>query len=137
MASNLNKTLSLAAQVGRFGIVGALATLVHVALFTGIVKGGLASSMAANFVAFVPAFLLSFYSHFSWTFRCTHLTEKKQVLLVLCKFLVAALLGLGLNAGWVYLVTDILQAEYYYSNLFFLFVTPAILFVFNKCLVFK
>lgn len=137
MESNRVNVLGLAGQIGRFGLVGALATLTHVSLFTGLVKAGLASPLTANCLAFVPAFTLSFYGHFAWTFRCTHLKLKRQIVIALVKFLVAALIGLALNSLWVYLVTDVLRVEYYYTNLFFVFVTPGFLFAFNKFIVFR
>jgi putative flippase GtrA len=137
MESKGTNTVHIVSQIGRFGIVGMASTALHVALFTGLVKSGAASPMAANVMAFALAFLLSFFAHFSWTFRCVNIAQKWQVLTMLLRFLVVALIGLGFNTCWVYLVTTILGMAYYYTNFFFLLVTPTILFVCNKFFVFK
>lgn len=135
---DLNRTnlCSLAVQVSKFGVVGLCATFVHVAVFMMTVEAELATPMVANIIAFIPAFMLSFYSHFVWTFQCEQ-RDRPYVIRTMAKFLVVALLGVGLNSYGVYLVTEVLKIDYYFSVLFFVFVTPAVLFVLNKLLVFK
>jgi len=132
-----NKAQDLFFQLSKFGIVGAIATALHIGLFTMFVETGMASPLIANLLAFVPSFLVSFYSHFIWTFKCSSEYGRKYVLWTMAKFLSAALLGIGLNSLWVYLVTDYFMIEYYYSILCFVFITPAVSFVVNKVFVFK
>jgi len=124
-------------QVCRFGVVGLAATLIHVTVFTALVHFRVFQPLLSNIVAFFPAFVLSFQSHYRWTFRCDPNAERLHRAWVLVKFLGVALLGLAFNSLWVYLVVDVFQVEYYYTNLFIIFVTPGILFILNKFMVFK
>lgn len=134
----LDKTTicSLAVQVSKFGVVGLCATAVHVAVFTAVVELGWAAPLTGNIIGFLPAFLLSFYFHFMWTFQCEQ-RDRQYVMRTLTKFLGVALFGICLNTFGVYLVTDLLNLAYYFSILFIVFITPAALFVLNKLLVFK
>lgn len=132
-----NKQCQLLLQICRFGIVGIAATLIHVTVFTALVHFNFFQPLVSNIIAFFPAFTLSFHSHYRWTFRCDPNAERSHRIWVLLKFLGVALLGLAFNSLWVYLVVDVFEVEYYYTNLFIVFVTPAILFVLNKLIVFK
>lgn len=134
---NLSKVQGLFFQVCRFGIVGLGATFIHIGVFTLLVEMGAATPMAANVLAFIPAFFASFYCHMVWTFRSHPGGLHWDLIWPMGKFLLVALFGLGLNSFGVHLVTDIIRIEYYYSALFFLFVTPGVLFLLNKFLVFK
>lgn len=137
MGWTVNSPLELFFQVCRFGIVGLVATFIHIGVFTGLVEAGAATPAAANVLAFIPAFLFSFYSHWAWTFRAGPGHIGWHLARPMAKFLVVALIGLGLNSLGVFMVTDYLQVEYYYSTLVFLFVTPSVLFVLNKFIVFR
>lgn len=124
-------------QICRFGVVGLAATFIHIAVFTLLVEMGMGKPMAANVFAFIPAFFVSFYFHMVWTFRSHSGSLGWHLVWPMWKFLLVALLGLALNSFGVHLVTEILKVEYYFSTLFFLFVTPTVLFLLNKHIVFK
>lgn len=124
-------------QIVRFGLVGIGVTFVHVSAFTLLVMQGLASPQQANFVAFLGASIVSFYCHFIWTFQCSQAIQKCEKAWMFGRFLVVALIGLGLNSFWVYFVTAVLAVHYYYANILFIFITPLVLFVLNKLLVFN
>lgn len=123
-------------QLTKFGIVGICATAIHVGVFTLAVEMNWATPLVANVIAFIPAFIFSFFNHYMWTFQCKE-RERSYVIKTMTKFLGVALFGVCMNSFGVYLITDILNLEYYYSILYFVFVTPIALFVLNKLLVFK
>ncbi len=58
----------LAGTAMRFGLVGALATLVHTVCVYAFALGLGAAPLAANTGAFLVAFLVSFTGHHYWTF---------------------------------------------------------------------
>lgn len=76
-------------QILRFGLVGGLATLTHLAVATALLAAlPAAHPVAVNVVAFLVAFVVSFVGHSRYTFR----TKGS-----LPKFLIAALTGLAAN----------------------------------------
>ncbi|MBI9078893.1 MAG: GtrA family protein [Pseudodesulfovibrio sp.] len=106
-------------------------------LFTVFVETDIARPMVANILGFIPAFLLSFYSHFAWTFQYRQHGGQHHIVRTILKFLGVALFGFALNSLGIFIVTDIMQAEYYLSIFVLLFFTPIVLFLLNKFLVFK
>jgi len=79
------------AQILRFGLVGALATLVHVAVASALLAfAGQWQVWLVNFVAFSVAFWVSFFGHRYFTFRAPGSPAR---------FLGAALTGLAVNNG--------------------------------------
>lgn len=76
-------------QLLRFGLVGGLATITHIAVATALLSVfPQVQPVAANLAAFLVAFLVSFVGHSRYTFKQDG---------SLPKFFVAALLGLGAN----------------------------------------
>ena len=53
----------------RFGIVGVVATLVHMAVAAFLVHSETANVYLANLVAYLTAFIVAFSGHFFWTFN--------------------------------------------------------------------
>ncbi len=56
------------AQIGRFGVVGVAATLIHLALAWIAARGFDAAPLTANSLGFVAAFACSYFGHLYWTF---------------------------------------------------------------------
>jgi putative flippase GtrA len=54
--------------LGRFGLVGIAATLIHVTAAGLLIKQANAPALAANAFAFCCAFLVSFTGHYFWSF---------------------------------------------------------------------
>ncbi|NOU14625.1 MAG: GtrA family protein [Methylococcaceae bacterium] len=116
-------------QVFKFIIVGGLATATHASLFVFIIETHIANALQANFIAFSVAFLISFLGQYHWTFRNSsdrHWTKK------MARFLMVALIGLGLNTAAVYIIVDKLLLPYLYAVLFMVTVVPVTTFVINK-----
>lgn len=75
----------------RFGIVGVLATLLHVAVATGCIEGLGFAPWLANAVAFVSATVVSFVGQTLWSFRSQLGVGR------FARFVVVAVGGLGLT----------------------------------------
>ena len=73
-------------QIVKFGLVGALATLAHMAVGSVLIHVGLAA-VVANPVAFIAAFFLSFSGHYAFSFadrRSTLWKSLKRFFIVAC-----------------------------------------------------
>lgn len=74
----------LGKQLTRFGLVGAIATGLHVLVATGMHDLWGMSPLLANMAGFVAAFLFSYLGHYHWTFTSvvSHGTSFPRFLLV-------------------------------------------------------
>ncbi|WFP49056.1 GtrA family protein [Methylomonas sp. EFPC3] len=116
-------------QILKFAIVGGLATATHAGIFAFVIETQLAQALEANFIAFAVAFLISFLGQYHWTFRNssdTHWSKK------MTKFLIVALIGLGLNTAGVLVIVERLLLPYHYAILFMVTVVPVTTFIINK-----
>lgn len=53
----------------RFGLVGVLATIIHIVIVWLLLRNALLPTLAANTLAFLVAFCVSFSGNYVWTFR--------------------------------------------------------------------
>lgn len=81
-----------AREFGAFTVVGTAAVALHVMLVASFVPHGL-SPLAANVVAFVFSFTLSFLGHARWSFPAAG----RPVGLTLRRFAFVSVVGFGLN----------------------------------------
>ena len=79
-------------QVGRFALVGVLATATHLAVGSGAIGAGV-PPLTANPLAFVVAFAVSYAGHYGWTFADVAVPARRS----LPRFRAVALAGLALN----------------------------------------
>jgi len=122
---------SLISQIAKFGGVGICATATHVAFFSLFIEIFGISQLVSNFLAFCLAFGVSFFGHFYWTFA-SDARPGRDVGAALPRFLVTALIGLGLNTGIVFIVDAVLRLPYLYSVLGMTFLVPPILFLISR-----
>ncbi len=94
-------------RLGRFGLVGLSATLVHAGVYAALTTLALSSALAANFVAYACAVLVSLIGHSRWTFA-GHGQDATGTALT-ARFIITSLTSLGLNTLLVWLVVH--QAE--------------------------
>lgn len=87
-------------QALRFGLIGVLATLVHMAVGTALIRFGW-PALLANVAAFCVAFLVSFSGHHRFSFA----GHSATVTGALRRFLVVALLGFLVNEGILAVLT--------------------------------
>jgi putative flippase GtrA len=116
-------------QVFKFIIVGGLATATHAGLFIFIMEANIAQALQANFIAFAVAFLVSFLGQYHWTFKNSGDSHWAQKML---RFMVVALIGLGLNTAAVYIIVDKFILPYSYAVLFMTTIVPVTTFIINK-----
>ena len=121
----------------RFGLIGGIATIVHIGIFTLCIEILGVRPFVANFPAFSIAVLVSFAGHFSWTFKHHDEHDRKEWMPALVKFIVVALLGLGMNSVIVYGVVNVAQLPYWYAIVLMVTVTPLAVFVLSKLWAFK
>jgi putative flippase GtrA len=79
-------------QMLRFGMVGGLATFVHMVIGTIMIQSGW-DPLSANMIAFAIAFLVSFVGHLGFSFADQDISTPDA----LWKFAIVALIGFGCN----------------------------------------
>lgn len=128
----MNGLPHLLRQIVRFGLVGGLATLVHVGTFLTLADGIGFHPQAANLLAWLAAFVISFLGHFLWTFRENLVGTQRRPADALVRFLVVSLLGLGLNSGIVMVMVGIVGTSNAMAALLMATLVPALLFTINR-----
>ena len=131
MAAQHN-SITLVQQVGKFGIVGMLATATNVGLMIVLVEWFGWRPLIANFGAFAVAFFVSFLGHYRWTFAEQSAAGPDSWQGPLGRFLVMSFTGLALNSLAVFLVVDVLDVSYVFALAIMVSVVPALLFVIGK-----
>ena len=81
-------------QFLRFGLVGALATLVHMLIGAILIHSGW-SALAANPISFLIAFVVSFMGHYGFSFS----DQSCDVATSLKRFALVAVGGFAVNEG--------------------------------------
>ncbi|WP_422378483.1 GtrA family protein [Roseibium sp.] len=84
------------AAVGKFAVVGVLATLTHALVAASLLEAGVLTAFPANICGFLVAFGVSFTGHYFWSFA--HLRQEGKAWKSMTRFLVIALSGFALNS---------------------------------------
>jgi len=113
--------------VMRFGIVGVLATCIHVAVFFIFVHAIKVSPTVATIPAFFAALLASYRLNHTWTFGA-----RGQHAYFFIRYFLVTLLGLALNISIMYFGTNVLHRSYIVCLALVLMVVPAFNFLCNK-----
>jgi len=119
-------------QLVRFGLVGITAATVNFALVIFLVESFGWRPLLANIVAFIIAYQVSFSGHHYWTFKSTTVFAHNWR-----KFLVVALLSLGLTECLFYVFLHPLGLYYPLALFCTLVIVPPITFVLSKCWAFR
>ena len=98
-----------AAQMARYGAIGALATAAHYALMAALMASGLTPLVSSSAGAVLGAFV-AYAANRKFTFRATHSTAR------MVRFLLVAALGLLLNGFFLvtihtWLISSIIGAQ--------------------------
>jgi putative flippase GtrA len=115
-------------QLGRFGVVGALATLTHALTFAAAIEVAHARPLLANLLGFALALCVSFLGHFHWTFRAEAGGRRADVPSMFLRFALVALVGLLLNSLVVVVVVEQAGFDYRIAMLLMVTVVPLCLF---------
>ncbi len=124
------KFIEVLQQALRFGLVGLLATGLHVGVFITLIEWAGFTPLLSNLWAWLLAFGLSFFGHFHWTFA--HDASNRTARDALPRFLLVSLFGLGLNSCIVILVVNLADWPYGFAAALMATVVPATLFVISK-----
>ncbi|WP_306141870.1 GtrA family protein [Roseibium sp. MMSF_3412] len=84
------------AAVGKFAIVGVLATLTHAVVASVLFETGLLAVVPSNVSGFLAAFIVSFSGHYFWSF--SHLRQAGTMLKSMTRFLIISVSGFALNS---------------------------------------
>jgi putative flippase GtrA len=115
------------ASVGKFAIVGVLATLTHAAVAGGLLQSGLLEAFPANICGFLVAFGVSFSGHFFWSF--SHLRQKGTAWKSMRRFLVIAVSGFALNSTVLALWLKLTPWPDFLGLMFSIAIVPALSFL--------
>ena len=115
----------------RFAISGGLATLTHIAVFVLLVEWLLMRPLYASVPAFLAAVGVSYGMNYRWTFDAQ---GPHQVMLP--RFVLVALAGLGLNMLITWLVVDVGHYWYGYALAAIVVSVPLMTFSLSKWWVF-
>lgn len=117
-------------QLAKFGLVGATATLIYAAVFSGAVEIFSIPPVIAVFIGFSLAVLVSFYGHRHLTFRAQGQPGQFS------KFVVVALTSLFANVLITYLVVNVFSLWYGYAIAASVVLVPGMTFLLSKIWVF-
>lgn len=130
MATGIAELIS---QILRFGLVGILSTLVHVAVLVIGVEVFFLASQIANVLAFIVALSVGFTLNRTVTFSGqAHLELGGQYV----RYFAVALVGYFLNSMALLIVEDVFHQSYLWALLVMVFIVPFIVFYLLRKFVF-
>jgi putative flippase GtrA len=124
-------------QLIRFGMVGGFVTGLYALVYSPLAKFQLTSPQVANFCGYLAAMVTGYVLHSRWSFRGHG--SRDNVRRTTSRFFLVSLVSLGLNALFVFVLTDsmALGGPWWWPLIPILFVTPAVTFVLNRQWVFR
>ena len=114
-------------QISRFGLVGIVATAVHVGVGLGLHESAGLRPLWANLIAFGCALGVSFIGQTRLTFPDSTADGG-----AFFRFAVVAVSGLGLNQTIVWVVTSVFASPYWLALAIIIFTVPGIPFLLLK-----
>ncbi|MFT5698324.1 MAG: putative flippase GtrA [Desulforhopalus sp.] len=121
-----------AALAVRFGIVGTIATVIHLLVVALLISETSLPTLSANTLAFMTASGLSFTGNYLWTFQSPGGPGK-----AMCRFLFISVSAFSINT---LILAALLQTDYlspFFSAVFSALVVPAITFFASRLWGFK
>ncbi|MEQ9451622.1 MAG: GtrA family protein [Pseudomonadales bacterium] len=130
MIKSLDQFLSEVLRVSRFGVVGVIATFVHLLTFSLLMEFTNVGALVATIIAFLIAFSVTFFGNFYWTFERTN-PELGHIV----RMVTVAGCGLVLNMLIAVVVVDYLSLPYLVAAIGML-ATPVITYFGMKVILF-
>lgn len=127
-----NALVRFITQVYRFGIVGIIATTLHVSVFAFCIEVYAVPALVANLIAYGVAFTFGFSGHLYWTFSHAGQHTRQYWKTTALKYLTVSLIGLCLNSAVVHLVVNILGLSYMYAIALMVTLVPGTTFLLSK-----
>lgn len=124
-------------QVIRFAIVGGLVTLLHGLVYSPLAKYEITSPQVANLFGYLAAMISGYFLHSHFSFRGHGSRDNPAG--TGSRFFVVSLVSYGLNALFVFILTDsrMLDGPWWWPLIAFFFVTPLVTFTLNRLWVFR
>jgi putative flippase GtrA len=123
-------------QLIRFGMVGGFVTGLYAIVYSPLAKFGIVSPQIANLCGYFIAMVTGYILHSRWSFK-DH-GARDNTARTTGRFFVVSLVSLGLNALFVFILTDarMLAGPWWWPLIPILFVTPLATFTLNRVWVF-
>jgi len=123
-------------QLFRFGLVGGFVTGLYALVYSPLAGMEITSPQIANLVGYLVAMATGYVLHSRWSFRGHG--ERDDPLRTTSRFFIVSLVSLGLNALFVFILTDsaMLDGPWWWPLIPILFVTPLVTFTLNRQWVF-
>jgi len=118
--------------LARFGIVGLLATAIHVAVFSLSVEKFHITPVMATFPAFLIAMLASYRLNQTWTFGVVGSHRS-----YLPKYTLVATIGLSLNVAITFIFVNILGHGYGIALVAAIVTVPVVTYLLNRYWIFN
>src|SRR3954453_17337001 len=124
----------LIGQMWRFGLAGGIATLLNGGVYWLAAVPLQIWPLVANLLGWIAAVASGYVLHSRWSFRGHG--RRDNVVRTTGRFVVVALISLGLNSFWVWLFTAALHTTPSWPILPMVLVTPLVTFALNRRWVF-
>lgn len=116
----------------RYGIVGAIGSIIHISLIVLFVEIFQFHPVISTIIGFLVVVLISYVLNSVWTFEHAGMDYYS-----LFKYAIVSTSGLVLNAGIMFLVVEIFGESYFIAIAIAFLIVPAMNFLFNRYWVFK
>ncbi|MFZ5707278.1 MAG: GtrA family protein [Pseudomonadota bacterium] len=127
--------MALLGQLLRYGVTGALASVVNIGIYHALVRlGGMDPNLAWT-CGFVGAAATGYVIHGKWSFR-GHGSRDRQTVRIL-RFAIVSLISFALNSLWVWLLVQHMDLPIWAPYPLVLCVTPLLVFWLNRQWVFE
>ena len=120
-------------QLIRFGIVGAVSTLVYTVVYWPLATYVI-HPVLASVAGFLVAVVFGYFFHSRWSFK-GH--EAEGGVGTQSKFVAVQSVGMAMNAGFTWLCTGLLHQPTWVPLVPVVLITPLVTFALNRYLVFK
>jgi len=120
-------------QIIRFGIVGTTAAAVHFGIVVSLVEIGLMQPLAANVIAFMMGFQVSYWGHRHWTFSGTKVYHRVAMM----RLFVIAVSNFMVNQTLFFIFFKLVGMPYMLALVLVLAILPVVTFTLGKLWVFR
>jgi putative flippase GtrA len=123
------------AQVIRYGLTGGFVTLIAAGIYWVLADPVGINPQLANVISWLFAVGTGYMIHSRWSFKGHGSTASEAT--ITARFLIVALIGLGINSFWVQLMIGWLRGPDWWPVPLLVFVTPVLVFPLNRYWVFR